>query len=304
MAYNPEKIDEIDDLSEKEKLTVKQVREKELKENPDREPLPEGPVNLTPWSATVDTSKIDPDKFKFDAKKEFKPEPTNIDDLQYILADIFAGDVNALSRPEFKCLNLNEIKAALDWLANTDSIGPSMMADMAQNAWRINFRSKPPTMEEFLTPKYLGDQANSLFPWLKKAMIEYADPMKPYRTLVLSTCIGAGKALKLDSKVYIDKDTYKLNKDLQIGDKILSPDGSQTEVVAIYDWDPEDIYELEMDNGKKMWCGIHHLHHVSYRKDENGNKIWEDVETGFILDHPEFDYEFKEVEVNKDAVQI
>ena len=241
MPFNPDKIQDIqDELTEEEKKKIKEIEAKEAKENPDRKPLPEGPVNLTNWSATVDTSKIDADKFKYDAKKEFIAKPTNIDDLQYIFADIFAGDKDALNRPEFKCLNLNEIKAALDWLANNDSIGKTMMADMAQNAWRLNFRDRPPTMEEFLTPKYLGDQANTLFPWLKKAMIEFEDPMKPYRTLVLSTCIGAGKALTLDSKVYIDKHNYKLNKELKVGDKILSPstNGEQTEVVAIYDCDP------------------------------------------------------------------
>ena len=300
MPFNPDKIQDIqDELTEEEKKKIKEIEDKEAKENPDRKPLPEGPVNLTNWSATVDTSKIDTDKFKYDVKKEFIAKPTNIDDLQYIFADIFAGDKDALSRPEFKCLNLNEIKAALDWLANNDSIGKTMMADMAQNAWRLNFRDRPPTMEEFLTPKYLGDQANTLFPWLKKAMIEFEDPMKPYRTLVLSTCIGAGKALTLDSKIYIDKHNYKLNKELKVGDKILSPstNGEQTEVVAIYDWDPEDIYELEMDNGKKMRCSLNHLHHVSYRCNDNGNKIWENVDTKFILEHQDLEFEFLEEQV-------
>lgn len=304
MAFDPNKINDIkDELTEKEIKTLKNLNEKEQKENPDRKPLPEGPVTLTPWTATVDNSKVDADKFKFDAKKEFVAKPTNIDDLQYIFADIFAGDKDALSRPEFKCLNINEMKAALDWLANNNSISKTMMADMAQNAWRLNFRDRPPTMEEFLTPKYIGDQANTLFTWLKKAMIEFTDPMKPFRTLVLSTCIGAGKALTLDSKVYIDKDHYKLNKDLQIGDKILSPgtNGQQTEVVAIYDWDPEDIFELEMDNGKKMYCGINHIHHVSYKTDSNGNKIWENVDTKFILEHPDIEFEFPEESINENA---
>ena len=73
--------------------------------------------------------------------------------------------------------------------------------------------------------------------------------------------------------------------------------GTTTEVVALRDWEPEDIYELEMDNGKTMKCGLHHLHHVSYRKGSDGDKIWEDVETQFILEHPDYEYEFLEADV-------
>lgn len=109
--------------------------------------------------------------------------------------------------------------------------------------------------------------------------------------------IGWGKDQPLDSKVYTGYSSFKLMKDIKVGDKVLSPDGSLTEVLGTIDWPINDVYELEMDNGKKMRCGPHHLHYVSYRTDDNGNKIWETVETEFILNHPDLDFEFQEVQV-------
>lgn len=223
--------------------------------------------------------------------------PDKLGELKYIFQDILSGDKSAMERPEFKQLGFDKVKKALEWLAKNNDMSDATKNLLLTQGWRLNFRAKPPTPEEFITPKYIGDQATTLHPWIKETFLRFFNPLSPYRNLILSSCIGTGKSQPLNSKVYTGKYSYKFMGDIQIGDKVMSPDGTETEVVALKDWEPEDIYELEMDNGKKMRCGLHHLHHVSYRTNDNGNKIWEDVETQFILDHPEFDYEFQEVDV-------
>lgn len=257
----------------------------------------------------------DPEKTKWEMKKDGTLEqgvnlgkvdnshyqivtPDKLGNLKYIIQDIINGDTAAMERPEFKQVGFENVKKMLEWLAKSNNLSDDMKVTLMTQGWRLNFRDRPPTPEEFLTPKYIGDQANTLHPWIKETFLKFFNPLAPYRNLILSSCIGTGKSQPLDSKVYVDENNYKLMGEIEVGDKVLSPDGSQSEVVAIKDWGPEDIYELEMDNGKTMKCGLHHLHHVSYRKDENGEKIWEDVETSFLLEHSDLNFEFQEVNVS------
>ena len=114
--------------------------------------------------------------------------------LAPILTDIMAGDVQALNRPEFACMNFPAILKAIKWLSETDALNDFLRSDLALNAWKLNFKCKPPTMEEFLTPKYIGPTAESLRPFIKDTLINFTDPTKPYRTIALASCIGAGKS--------------------------------------------------------------------------------------------------------------
>lgn len=274
-------------------------------------------VNTNMQGINIDTKNADLEETKYEMGKKGLLEkgvtdnkgnpvilPNQLGDLKYIIQDIIAGDKKALERPEIKALNLDKIEKALKWLASANKIDDKMKWDLLKNGWKLSFRERPATAQEFLTQKFIGDQATTLHPWIKSTFIKYFDPLAPYRNLILSSCIGTGKNLPLDAKVYTDKDHYKLNKDIQVGDKVLSPDGTQTEVLATVDWEPMDMYEFEMDNGKKITSGLHHIHHVSYRKDENGNNIWDDVETEFILNHPDYDFEFMEVEVSENAEKV
>lgn len=114
--------------------------------------------------------------------------------LSSIIADVAAGNAAARDRPEFTNLNFPAIKTAIEWLIKTNQLSTTGKVDLMQNAWRLNFKAKPPTPQEFITEKYIGDQANSLYPWVKDIFAEYFDPLKPYRTLVLTQHIGAGKS--------------------------------------------------------------------------------------------------------------
>lgn len=120
--------------------------------------------------------------------------PNTLGELKYIFQDILAGDPKALERPEFQMLNFGNVKKALDWLAKSDNMSDVMKARLATEGWRMNYRDKPPTPEEFLTPKFIGDQATTLHPWIRDTFIKFNDPIAPYRNLILSSCIGTGKS--------------------------------------------------------------------------------------------------------------
>ena len=267
-----------------------------------------------PWTMQV-AAEQDPQKYKLEH------DATNIDiltpqlaslstfdynknlaNLQSIIQDILAGDESAMNRPEYQCLNFPAIKSAIEWLMKTDQFSQDGKANLIDNAWRLNFKVRPPTPAEFLTEKYIGGQAETMYKPVVEAFLKAMDPIAPYRTIVLSCHIGFGKNQKLDAKIFTDEHHTKLMGDIKPGDIIRSPGGGQTEVLATQDCPPMDMYEVELEDGKKTSCGLHHLHHISYRKNDNGEMIWENVETEFIINHPEFDFYFQEDNVD-DSVQ-
>lgn len=149
----------------------------------------------------------DPEKTAYEADKSGKKDdgvvsdkgkliltPNAADNLKYIINDILKGDVDALERPEIKSLNLPNIKKALEWLSETNNLSDSMKASLVTDGWRMSFKYKPPTIKEFLTPQYIGEQATTLHWWVRETLENYFDPLSPYRSLILSSCIGAGKS--------------------------------------------------------------------------------------------------------------
>lgn len=170
-----------------------------------------------------DASQIsgDPDKIKYDMTKSGEDKglilpyngldqkntvllPDTLGNLKYIFQDILDGNEEALNRPEFKALNFNNIKAAIEWLAKTNSINDIFKNELLAEGWRLNFKCRPPTPEEFLTEKYLGPTAETLYEPVRKAFIEFMNPLSPYRNAILSLHIGWGKsALSAIIQLYI-----------------------------------------------------------------------------------------------------
>jgi len=149
---------------------------------------------VNPWTVNVDPN-FDCDKFKHDVNKELKTAPNlPLQELKFILADVLSGDPDAVKRPEFACLNFSAIYAAIEWLTNNNEISDQLKADLITEPWRLSFKSKPPTPEEFLTDYYLGDLAETIYPTVRKWFCEILDPLKPYRDIILSSYIGSGKS--------------------------------------------------------------------------------------------------------------
>lgn len=148
----------------------------------------------TIYSIDIDENKIDGDLIKSKAKKQDFDMPITFNNISSILKDVMAGDLDAANRPEYRCLNFPQIKAALDWLTANNSLDSTLKSLLFTESWRLNFRDKPPSPKEFTTEKYIGDMAETLFPWLSDYFLDFFDPMKPYRSGVLTSCIGAGKS--------------------------------------------------------------------------------------------------------------
>lgn len=132
------------------------------------------------------------------------------------LKDLLAGDKSILERPEFKNLDLQKLQIALDFITNNPNLNEGQRRDLVENSWKINYRSKPPTPEEFLTEKYLGPTATHTYDRIKKVFCEFLDPQQPCRDLILYPHIGFGKSylatlitLYLTTCITMMRDPYK-----------------------------------------------------------------------------------------------
>jgi hypothetical protein len=228
-----------------------------------------------------------------------------VQNTSMILDDLIDGDFSALSREELTNFDFNKIKLALDYLVNNDNLSESKKLHYINNSWKIYYKRKPPTPEEFVTEAWIGPLAEHIYPRVKETFIRFMDPKQPYRDLILYPHMGWGKEMPLSSRIFIDENSYKEMGDIKLGDKVLTPKGTQTEVVAIYPQGVKDVYELEMDDGRVVRCGLNHLWHISYRRDENGEKIWENVETKFLIENMnKYEFEIPDYPVSDDPFKI
>lgn len=121
-------------------------------------------------------------------------DPKLLSNLDFIFKDILSGDPKALEKPEFSGLDVRQLKSALEFVLSNPDLDESQKADLLSNSWRLNYRDRPPTPEEFLTEKYLGPIAPTIWPQVKQAFIDFLNPTSPYRTAVLYSFIGFGKS--------------------------------------------------------------------------------------------------------------
>ena len=54
--------------------------------------------------------------------------------------------------------------------------------------------------------------------------------------------------------------------------------------------------KITLDNGKTVLCHRDHIWKVSFRKDKDGNPIYELVTTQFMIEHPELEFDIPEVD--------
>lgn len=146
--------------------------------------------------------------FDFKAAKQYNPGAfeTFDNNLGDMLVDLLNGDESVLNLPEVQSLGADNIKAALQWLQTAD-INGDYKDLLANEGWRLMYRRKPPTPEEFLTWEFIGQQSEGLWPNVRKAFVEFMDlnPLNPKRGLALSTSIGWGKDQPVDSNVVTEK---------------------------------------------------------------------------------------------------
>lgn len=101
----------------------------------------------------------------------------------------------------------------------------------------------------------------------------------------------AGKALALHEQIITNKGD-KAIKDIHVGDFVLSPNGNFTEVIDI-PWEGEDVlYEIEVEDGRKVQCNAKHLWPVKYI--ENGIEIKKIVTTQYMINNPNIQFDIQE----------
>ncbi len=123
-----------------------------------------------------------------------KNENLSNQDSPYILKDVMSGDEELTESQKFLELNNQDIKEALDFLSRDYHLSDKERYKLLNESWRINYRVKPPTIDEFLTEEWIGPTANSLFPHVREILNEYYQPDSKYRHLILASAIGTGKS--------------------------------------------------------------------------------------------------------------
>lgn len=124
------------------------------------------------------------------------------DDLYYQLTDLLAGDESVAKLIEN--IDLDSITKTLKKISGDETVSQKTRTQLLAESWRVNYRIKPPTIEEFLTPEWIGDMANSLFPHARRILTEFWQPNSPYRHLILASAIGLGKStMSTVSSLYV-----------------------------------------------------------------------------------------------------
>lgn len=98
---------------------------------------------------------------------------------------------------------------------------------------------------------------------------KYRDTQKLMSGFILADEPGAGKALSLDTKIYTPSG-YKLMKDIQVGDTVFNEQGKPVQVLATYDHESLNMYNVTFTDGKSIVCCEDHLWTIF---DHKSNKI-------------------------------
>lgn len=118
-----------------------------------------------------------------------------INNASHLVKDLIQGDTSVSRRRDFTDLENSDIKEALALLLNrTENLPDIEKYKLLTNAWKIHYRQKPPTIEEFLTNEWIGPMADNLYPHVKDILTEYYNPYSDKRHLILATSIGTGKS--------------------------------------------------------------------------------------------------------------
>ena len=88
-----------------------------------------------------------------------------------------------------------------------------------------------------------------------------------------------GNAQPLYSKIMKPDGSYTTMGEIKIGDKIASPTEGETEVIGIFPQGKRDIFEIELEDGRKVRSSDNHLWKVAIDKDKKGNWNWQVVNT-------------------------
>ena len=91
-------------------------------------------------------------------------------------------------------LTPQEIQKVIDVINKNPHFSPNQKKALLLDSWRLIYKQKPPTIQEFLTEEWIGEMAESVYPYIKEMLYQIFDARTPYRNLIMSLPIGAGKS--------------------------------------------------------------------------------------------------------------
>jgi hypothetical protein len=115
-------------------------------------------------------------------------------DAQFLVHDLVQGDESVADNEIFKNLREEDVLAGINLIRNSKYLSESSKLELLSNLWRINYKRKPPTIEEFLTDDWLGPMHESLYPHARNILVNFWKDNSPYRHLILAMAIGTGKS--------------------------------------------------------------------------------------------------------------
>lgn len=111
----------------------------------------------------------------------------NENDVDY-LQELFDSDV-------FSNSELQDLKSALGIITNDPKLSKEEQVNLINSSWKLNYYRKPPSPAEFIRSEYwLGPTAKEVYPYIEQLFIDFFDPTKKYRNLVLYLPVGVGKS--------------------------------------------------------------------------------------------------------------
>jgi len=111
-----------------------------------------------------------------------------------MLKDLMSGDEAVAQRETYRHISGDDIRQATNLIVNNPKLSTNEKVYWMNNIWRINYLYKPPSIEEYLTPKWLGAPGDQIYPHIAKVMKEFMSPVSDKRVLALCSAIGWGKS--------------------------------------------------------------------------------------------------------------
>jgi hypothetical protein len=143
-------------------------------------------------------------------------EQKTLEEAKYLGKDLIEGDESVASRLDFSDMDYATLQQALKLIMDNPHVSDTKKKMLLTNSWKLYYRRKPPTIEEFLSQEWIGPTATSLFTHVRETLTEFWQPDSQYRNLILATSIGTGKALPDSSPVIVNEEPC-LNFELEDG---------------------------------------------------------------------------------------
>lgn len=121
-------------------------------------------------------------------------DPSKVNEGKHLITDLTQGDELISKREDFLSLSGEEIREALNLISSRTDLSDKQKQKILSNTWRIHYRQKPPTIEEFLSEEWIGPTANNIYPHVKDILTEFWQPDSVKRHLLLASSIGTGKS--------------------------------------------------------------------------------------------------------------